>query len=78
MQYKPELKVDSDSGSDKFRFEPSFYRFAQLWNNRLLYVASTKNWTVIVKNLIEDIDKKATCVTHKPFNHAKIDQLIQL
>lgn len=75
MQYKPELIVDSDSGSDKFRFEPSFYWFAQLWNKWL--VASTKNWTVIVRNLIEDMNKKATCVTHKPFNHAEIDQLIQ-
>ena len=34
-------------------------------------------WTGIVRNLIEDINKKATCVTHKPFNHAEIDQLIQ-
>lgn len=42
MQYKPELIVDSDSGSDKLRFEPSFYRFAQLWNKWLVYVASTK------------------------------------
>lgn len=77
MQYKPELIVDSDSGSDKLRFEPSFYRFAQLWNKWLVYVASTKIWTDIVRNLIEDINKKATCVTHKTFNHAEIDQLIQ-